>query len=336
MASFKTRPVAKTGLQVTELGLGSATMAGIFLEVPDDQARQTVGAALDAGINFVDTAPQYGLGRAEHLVGDALRDRRKGVVLSTKVGRLLAPYTGDQVNRDAWIKPFPFELVYDYSYDGIMRSVEDSRQRMGLASFDMLFVHDIGVMTHGKEQNAVYWKQLSDGGYKALLELKASGQVKAIGLGVNEWEVCMDALALGDWDCFLLAGRYTMLEQTSLDPFLSTCVKRGSSVIAAAPFNGGALMGNGKWNYGNAPQTVIDRVHQLEAFCKDHKVPIGAAALQFALTHPAVCSVLTGPRSVDELNSTLAWWNVKIPASFWSDLAAAGLVAPGTPLPKAA
>src|SRR5436305_6114974 len=135
-------------------------------------------------------------------------------------------------------------------------------------------------MTHGKEQNAIYWKQLASGGYKALLELKSSGQVKAIGLGVNEWEVLMDAFDLGDWDVFLLAGRYTLLEQTSLDPFLTTCLKRGSSVIAAAPFNGGALMGTGKWNYGAAPQEIIDRVKQLENFCKDHSIPIGAAALQ--------------------------------------------------------
>jgi D-threo-aldose 1-dehydrogenase len=135
---------------------------------------------------------------------------------------------------------------------------------------------------------------------------------------------------------FLLAGRYTLLEQTSLDPFLTTCLKRGASVIAAAPFNGGALMGTGKWNYGSAPQEIIDKVKRLENFCHDHKIPIGAAALQFALTHSAVCSVLTGPRSPEEVASTVAWWNVPIPASFWRDLLGAGLVAPGTPLPKAA
>jgi D-threo-aldose 1-dehydrogenase len=335
MAGFKTRQVGKTGVRVTELGFGSASIAGIFAEVPDQQARDTVTAAVQSGINFVDTAPQYALGRAEHLVGDALRFHRDGVVLSSKVGRLLAPYAGDQVNRDAWIKPFPFQIVYDYSYDGIMRSVEDSRQRLGLAGIDMLFVHDIGVMTHGKEQNDIYWKQLATGGYKALSELKSSGQVKAIGLGVNEWQVLMDALELGDWDVFLLAGRYTMLEQTSLDPLLTTCLKRGTSVIAAAPFNGGALMGTGKWNYGNAPESVIKRVGELEAFCKEHKIPIGAAALQFALTHPAVCSVLTGPRSPAEMKSTLDWWSVDIPHSFWRDLVAAALVDPRTPLPTA-
>ena len=326
------RQIGKTGLAVTELSLGTATVAGIFLEVPDEQARTTVAAGVEAGLTFVDTAPQYGLGRAEHLVGDALRDRRQGVVLSTKVGRLLRPYKGSEVNRDAWIKPFPFTIHYDYSYDGIMRSVEDSKQRLGLSEIDILFVHDIGPVTHG-EKNAFYWRQLVDGGYRALLELKATGECKAIGLGVNVWEVCMSALDLGDWDVFLLAGRYTMLEQTSLDPFLTTCLARNASVIAAAPFNGGALMGTGKWNYGAAPAHIIKRVADLEAFCKARNVPIGAAALQFALTHPAVVSVLTGPRSPAELQSTLAWWNVQIPGTFWAELKAAGLVDPRTPLP---
>jgi len=333
MATIRKRRVGRTSLEVTELSLGTASMAALFVDVPDDDARATVRAAVEAGINFVDTAPQYGLGRGEHLTGDGLRDRRHGIVLSTKVGRLLKPYMGTEVNRQNWVRPFPFEIVYDYSYDGIMRSVEDSKQRLGLAAVEILFVHDIGVMTHGKELNDVYWKQLSTGGYKALQELKASGEVKAIGLGVNEWEVMMSALDLGDWDVFLLAGRYTMLEQTSLDPLLTTCLKRNTSVIAAAPFNGGALMGTGKWNYGAAPEHIVKRVADLEAFCKDHNIPIGAAALQFALTHPAICSVLTGPKSPAELQSTLAWWNVNIPTSFWHDLLAAQLVDPRTPLP---
>ncbi len=333
MAGIKTRPVANTGVEVSELGLGSATLAGIFGAVPDDQARATVAAGLDAGITFFDTAPQYGLGRGEHMVGDGLRDRRAGTVLSTKVGRLLQPYRGTEEQRGSWVHPFPFDIVYDYTYDGVIRSFEDSRQRLGLATIDMLFVHDIGVMTHGAEQNYIYWKQLENGGYRALLDLKKAGLVKAIGLGVNEWEVLMDAFELGDWDIFLLAGRYTLLDQTSLSPFLETCIRRGASVVAAAPFNGGALMGTGTWNYAKAPEAIVKRVRALESFCKDHKVPIGAVALQFALTHPAVCSVLTGPRSPAELKSTMSWWKTRIPRTFWHDLRDSGLVAENTPLP---
>jgi len=332
---FETRQVGRTNLRMTTLGCGSATAASIFQEVPDQQARDTIGHALDVGIGYIDTAPQYGYGRAEHLVGDALRFRPEKYVLSTKVGRLLRPirHEGEREYSHAWVKPFPFEQVYDYSYDGVMRSVEDSMQRMGLSKVDILLVHDIGVMTHGEEVNAPLWQQLVDGGYRALSELKNAGVCSAIGLGTNEWEVQLKAFDIGDWDIFLLAGRYTLLEQTSLDPFLSTCLKRGASVIAGAPFNGGALMGTGKWNYGAAPAEIVARVKALEDFCKEWNVPIGAAALQFPLAHQAVCNVLAGPRSPDEIDGILAWWNTPIPADFWTALAEKKLVAEGTPLP---
>jgi D-threo-aldose 1-dehydrogenase len=333
---FNKRRVGRTSLEVTELGLGGATLASIFQKVPDEQARATVRAGMDAGIGYFDTAPQYGFGRSEHLMGDALRFNQQGRVISTKVGRRLRPLQdGEKRAYDhAWVDPFPFDMVYDYSYAGVMRSFEDSLQRLGLPKVDILYVHDIGPMTHGVEQNKVYWKQLSEGGYKALLELKASGKISAIGLGVNEWEVLMEAFKLGDWDIFLLAGRYTLLEQTSLSPFLTTCVERGASIVAGAPFNGGALMGTGNWNYGKAPESIIKRVADLEAFCKEMGVPIGAAALQFSLAHPAVANVLVGPKSPAEVDGILAWWDTKIPDGFWDALADKQLVAKGTPLPN--
>jgi D-threo-aldose 1-dehydrogenase len=333
--NISTRKVGRTGLSITTLGLGGATLAGMMVEVPEEQARATVACALDAGINYYDTAPQYGFARSEHLMGDALRWRRAGTVLSTKVGRLLKPVRtdADRAYQHSWVKPLPFDQVYDYSYDGVMRSLEDSLQRLGLASVEIVYVHDIGTMTHG-DTNAGYWKQLADGGYRALQELKANGTIKAIGLGVNEWQVLMDALALGDWDVFLLAGRYTLLEQTSLSPFLETCLKRNASVVCGGPFNGGALMGTGTWNYAKAPQEIIDRVKALENFCKEANVPIGAAALQFPLAHPAIVSILPGPKSPAELEGILDWWQVKIPDAFWDGLADRKLVAPSTPLPN--
>lgn len=334
MGQFNTRRVGRTSLEISELGIGSASVAGNFFDVPDDEARHTITAALDAGITYIDTAPQYGLGRGEHLVGDAMRERHTGNVLATKVGGLLKPFTGIRPPTN-WVRPFPFEIIYDYSYDGIMRSYEDSLQRLGLATIDMLYVHDIGVMTHGVERNAFHWKQFTEGGVRAVQELKSSGAVKAIGLGVNEWEVLLDVLAIADWDVFLLAGRYTLLEQTSLDPFLTTCLERGVAIVAGAPFNGGALMGSGTWNYAAAPAEVADRVRRLEQFCAARNVPIGAAALQFPLAHPAVCNVLVGPKSRAELQGILEWWNTAIPADFWQDLAAEGLVHPSAPLPGA-
>jgi D-threo-aldose 1-dehydrogenase len=333
---FQTRRVGRTDLEVTTLGLGGASLAGIFRAVSDEDARATVRHALDKGINYFDTAPQYGYGRSEHLMGDALRYRREGTVLSSKVGRLLRPVASD-AERDYphnWADPLPFEQVYDYTYDGIMRSLEDSLQRLGLASVDVLYVHDIGVVTHGAEQNRVYWSQLEGGGYRALTELKAAGKVGAIGLGVNEWEVLMDAFALGDWDVFLLAGRYTLLEQTALSPFMTTCLERGASVVVGGPFNSGILVGGSTWNYARAPDEVMDRVRSIETVCKDHGVALPAAALQFPLTHPAVCNVLPGPRTPAELNGILDWWNTPIPEELWTALARAGLVAPGTPLPN--
>ncbi|WP_316355079.1 aldo/keto reductase [Devosia sp.] len=331
--TFEKRRIGRTDLEVTTLGLGGASLAGIFSAVPAEQARATVAHALDVGINYVDTAPQYGLGRSEHLVGDALRERREGVVLSSKVGRLLKPVDPAAQDKGNWVDPLPFNQLYDYSYDGVMRSFEDSQQRLGLNRIDILYVHDIGVATHGVEGNKPLWAQLAGGGYKALRELRDAGVIKAIGLGVNEWQVLMDAFALGDWDVFLLAGRYTLLEQTSLDPFMTTCVERGASVVIGGPFNSGILVGGDKFNYAKAPEEIVTKVRAIEAVCREFGVPLPAAALQFPLTHPAVCNVLPGPRSPQELDGILDWWDAKVPDELWTALAAKGLLAPGTPIP---
>jgi D-threo-aldose 1-dehydrogenase len=332
---FERRRVGQTKLEVTVLGLGGATLGGSFNDVPAEVARATVGRALDAGITYFDTAPYYGFGRSEHFFGDALRERREGTVLSTKVGRLLKPRFTPHESAQ-WINPMPFDAVFDYSYDGIMRSFEDSLQRLGVNAVDILYVHDIGPMTHGVEGNKPLWAQLESGGYRAIRALRDQGMVSAIGLGVNEWQVLMDAMQIGDWDVFLLAGRYTLLEQTSLDPFLTTCLERGSSVVVGGPFNSGILVGGSTWNYAKAPEDVIARVAKIEAVCNSFNVPLPAAALQFPLTHPAICNVLPGPRSPEELDGILDWWNVSIPTELWTTLADEKLLAPGTPVPGGA
>lgn len=331
--AFEKRQIGQTDLKVTTLGLGGASLAGIFAAVPAEQARATVRHALDAGITYVDTAPQYGLGRSEHLIGDVLREASPRPVISTKVGRLLKPVDPSRQDKGNWVDPLPFNQLYDYSYDGVMRSFEDSLQRLGLERVDVLYVHDIGVATHGLEGNRSLWSQLANGGYRALRELRDSGVVKAIGLGVNEWEVCMDAFGLGDWDVFLLAGRYTLLEQTALRPFLATCLERKASVVIGGPFNSGILVGRNTFNYAKAPEAVVARVRAIEAVCKSFGVPLPAAALQFPLAHPAVCTVLPGPRSPQELDGILDWWDTQIPQALWTTLADEGLLAPGTPIP---
>jgi len=331
--NFEKRRIGETALEVTTLGLGCASLAGNSTRVPTDQARATVAHAIEAGITYVDTAPQYGLGRSEHLVGDALRDVVVRPILSSKVGRLLKPVSRAEQDKGNWVDPLPFNQQYDYSYDGVMRSFEDSRQRLGLEKIDILYVHDIGTATHGVEGNKPLWAQLAGGGYKALRELRDSGEISAIGLGVNEWQVLMDAFALGDWDVFLLAGRYTLLEQTSLTPFMTTCIARKASVVVGGPFNSGILVGGDTFNYAKAPDDVVARVRAIEAVCREFDVPLPAAALQFPLTHPAVCNVLPGPRSPQELDGILDWWDAEIPTELWTTLAAKGLLAEGTPVP---
>src|ERR1700730_7246179 len=231
LAEFATRQIGRTKLRVTELGLWCATVGGSRIDVARQAAEDIVAAAWAAGVRYVDTAPFYGVGQAERAVGDATRDHpRDEWVWSTKVGRLLKPNpTG--MHADGRHHPLPFDPVYDYSYDGIMRSFEDSFQRLGLARIDILYVHDIGAYQHGAEANAVLMKTLRESGYRALETLRSAGEVAAIGVGVNEREVLLEAMEWGAWDVFLLAGRYTLLEQAPLDDLLPKCVAAGTSVV---------------------------------------------------------------------------------------------------------
>lgn len=340
--SFKKRKVGRTSLELTELGLGGATLAGMMgNEVSDEQARATVTAALDAGIGYYDTAPHYGDGRSEHLMGDALRYRQDGVAISTKVGRLLRPVRSEAERTvpPGWTYPFPFEISYDYTYEGVMRSYEASLQRLGLGHVEILLVHDIGVQSHGEDLNRKHWADLKTGGYRALDELRRSGDVKAIGFGVNEVPVLLEAFDIGDWDVFLVANRYNLLEQSPLEALFPACAAHGTSVIAAGPFAAGILAGLNIWGpdtgrYQEAPPHIVEKVRALQTVCSKYAIPLGAAALQFGPAHPVVCSVLTGPKSPAELDGILKWWNTPIPGGFWDDLADQQLVAPGTPLPN--
>jgi D-threo-aldose 1-dehydrogenase len=331
---WEKRQIGRTKLQVTTLGLGTATMGGSRIPITQAEGEAIVTAAWDAGVRYVDTAPFYGVGAAEHRVGDALRDKsRDHWVLSTKVGRLLRPKTDNTPSGDGRLSPMPFNVVYDYGYDGIMRSVEDSYQRLGLARIDILYVHDIGIYQHGPELNATYFKQLRDSGYKALEELRGGGVVSAIGIGVNESQVLIDALGFGDWDAFLLAGRYTLLEQAPLDDLIPLCQARGTSLVIGGPLNSGILAGRDTWNYDTAPPEIVARVQKIAAVCKSYDVPLAAAALQFPLAHSVVAAVIPGPRSAAEFNENLPLFMKKIPPGLWSDLRSENLLHPDAPVP---
>ncbi|HJU20678.1 MAG TPA: aldo/keto reductase [Stellaceae bacterium] len=334
MAGFEKRRIGRTAVEVTVLGLGCATLGGRRVPVGRTQAEAIVRAAWEAGVRYVDAAPYYGSGQAERAVGDALRgERRDDWVLSTKVGRLLRPRSdlvADPDNR----YPLPFEAVFDYSYDGVMRSFEDSLQRLGLARIDILYVHDIGAMQHGTEAHPRLMRSLREGGYRALEELRRSGAVRAIGIGVNEREVLIEALEWGEWDAFLLAGRYTLLEQAPLDDLLPQCLSRGVSVIVGGPLNSGILAGRETWNYRPAPPEIVARAEAIRTLCERHGVPLAAAALQFPLAHKAVAAIIPGPRNVSEFEDNLRLFQQPIPAELWADLRALRLLHPDAPTPS--
>jgi D-threo-aldose 1-dehydrogenase len=333
-----TRPLGRRGLRVTELGLGCAALGNLYAEVSDAQARASVEAALDVGVRFFDTAPLYGFGLSERRLGDALRTReRDEVVLETKAGRLLRPYPDGPETRGGFVRPLPFEPVYDYSWDGVLRSLEQSLQRLGVDRVDVLLLHDIGSLTHG-EAHADVLRTALDGGYRALDELRSAGTIGALGLGVNEWQVCLEFLANTDPDCFLLAGRYTLLEQTALERFLPECAARGIGVVCGGPYNSGLLASEpdegSTYDYAPAPPDVLERARALQRVCASHGVPLAAAALRFPLLHPAVSAVIPGARSADEVRRNAGWLEQPIPDALWSDLVDQRLLHPEAPTPS--
>ncbi|MGA7263946.1 MAG: aldo/keto reductase [Stellaceae bacterium] len=333
MPSFEKRRIGRTSVEVTVLGLGCATLGGSRVPVNRQEAEAIVAAAWAAGVSYIDTAPYYGVGQAERGVGDAMRwVPRDAWVLSTKVGRLLRPHPSAPADTDRRY-PLPFEPVYDYSYDGVMRSFEDSLQRLGLPRIDLLYVHDIGAMQHGAEAHPRLMRILRDGGYRALEKLRADGTVRAIGIGVNEREVLLEAMEWGDWDAFLLAGRYTLLEQAPLDDLMPKCEQAGTSIVVGGPLNSGILAGRETWNYRAAPPDIVARVKAIEAVCDSHQVPLAAAALQFPLAHPAVAAVIPGPRNVDEFHANIKLLRHPIPEALWADLRDPGLLHPHAPTP---
>ena len=329
---MKQRTVGKTDLKIDVLGLGAAPLGGNFVDLDYTQAADLIAAAQKAGITYFDTAPWYGFGRSERVIGDLLRGT--DYTLSDKVGRLLKPGGVENPMDYGMIDPLPFHVVYDYGYDGVMRAFEDSLQRLGLDRIDILLAHDIGTFQHGAD-NARHFTDLAQGGYRAMAELRDAGVVKAIGLGVNENQVCLDALEIGDWDVFLLAGRYTLLEQTPLDTLFPACQAAGTTIICGGPFNSGILVGRDMWNYDKAPAEVIDKARALGKVADAHGVPLPAAALQFPLAHSIVTSVIPGPRDAGELAQILDWFETSIPAAFWSDLKAQGLLMEDAPTPSA-
>lgn len=327
----------RTDLEVTAFGFGTAPIGNIFREIDEATSDGMIQEAWDQGVRYYDTAPMYGHGLSELRTGHSLRwKNRDDLVLSSKVGRLLKPARKDEIDYAPWTNAGRFTMHFDYSYDGTMRAFEDSLQRLNLERMDICFIHDIDVFTRGADQPEVF-RQAMDGAWKALSDLRDQGVVRAIGVGVNEWEVCQAALEQRDFDCFLLAGRYTLLEQNALDTFLPLCEERGAAVVVGGGFNSGILatgaIEGAKYNYAPAPADIMDRVRKIEGVCADHKVPLPAAALQFVVAHPAIPSFIAGTRTVDQLKQNLDWFSHPIPAAFWAELKSRGLLRDDAPTP---
>ena len=330
----------KTPVNLTRMGFGGAPLGNLYRKISEDDAQAALQSAYDAGIRYFDTAPQYGLGRSEGRFGQALnRFSDKGVTLSTKVGRLLEDCAPSEVTPEAFVDVPQKRIVFDYSYDGVMRSFEASKQRLGYDKIDILLVHDVDVFSHGSQEisDAKVRELFEQGGFRALTELRDAGEVAAIGAGVNEWEVCERLLGLGDFDGFLLAGRYTLLEQEALTSFLPMCIERDVGIILGGPYNSGILASGpvpgAKYNYEDASEDILDRVRKIEAVCSAHGTKLIAAALQFVLGHPAVKTVIPGAVNGREVAANVELMGTAIPAGLWTDLQSEGLIRADAPLP---
>lgn len=321
------------GLNFTELGFGAAPLGNLYRAISDEDAAQILARAWEAGIRYYDTAPLYGYGLSETRLNPMLRGKpRESYTLSTKVGRLLKavpPEKRDGVGK--WFDVPSRVEVYDYSYDAIMRSLEVSLERLGVDRVDILYAHDLDLQVTGSEQVLEErLTQFMDSGYQALVDLRDQGLIRAFGAGLNRWEPCQWLAERGDFDIFLLAGRYTLLEQDALDTFLPLCEARGIGIVIGGPYNSGILATGARegafYNYDPAPPEILDRVSRIEAVCARHGTRMLDAAFRFPLLHPAVVSVIPGGQGLDEMESNLAAAKTEVPADLWAELKSEGLM----------
>ena len=323
------------------LGLGGAALGNLYTAISDGEATAVVRAALDDGCRSFDTAPHYGNGLSEHRIGCALRGNpAQARLLSTKVGRILRADPSAPHEQNGYMDVLPFVQHWDYSAPGVRRSIEDSCQRLGVARIDVAFIHDCDAITHGKRYPAVL-RQVVREAIPELQRMKVEGIIGHYGLGVNDVDVCLDVLREADIDCLLLAGRYSLLDQSALPALLPQCIERGVRIAVGGVFNSGILATGVRdadkplrFNYQTAPTRWIERTAVIEAACERFKVPLRAAAMQFPLGCPAVDIVLAGPQTVAHWHDAVATMAWPIPSAFWRHLHEAGLLAADAPTPR--
>jgi D-threo-aldose 1-dehydrogenase len=337
--TLATRQIGRTGLTVPVLGLGGAPLGDLYDRIPEARALATVEAGWAAGAWLFDTAPLYGHGLSEHRFGHVLRQKpRDSYVLCTKVGRILTPHDPATLDRGQWAGTLSMTWRFDYSYDGVMRSLDDSFQRLGIHRIDVLFVHDLDAdWAPNPADFEARYGQLMAGGWKALSELRAAGTVKALGLGVNHTAPCVRFAREADPDVFLLAGRYTLLEQGGLADLFPLAAERGFSFLMGGPFNSGILatgaIAGAKYNYKPAPPEILARVDRIERVCTAHGVPLAAAAIQFPLGQPSIAAIVPGAVTPEEMARNVELMTLSVPPALWADLKAEGLLARDAPVP---
>lgn len=325
-------------LRFSALGFGGAPLGNMFRRLQEDECDETVRAAWNCGMRYFDTAPLYGHGLSEIRLGRVLAEHdRNDYLLSTKVGRVLDPCAPGEENSGIYRDTPQCRVRFDYSYDGVMRSFEESLARLGVDRVDILYVHDVDARNHGGRTaaNDRIDELLDCGGWRALSALRDGGAVVAIGAGVNEWEPCARLLEVADPDLFLLAGRYTLLEQDPVDTLFPLCAARGAGIVVGGPFNSGVLAGKSSYDYSNVTASVAARVEALAAVCRDHDVMLPQAALQFPFAHSLVACVIPGTQSVAETEQNVALLKRPVPLALWDDLKQRGLLQHNAPTPVA-
>jgi D-threo-aldose 1-dehydrogenase len=331
------RPLGRTGLEVSAIGFGAAPLGDLYKRLDDITAIAAVERAFTLGINLLDTSPLYGHGLSEHRCGAALRRvPRDGVVVCTKVGRWMDPLRRND-DGSGFVGGAPHRAVIDYSYDGTMRSIEQSLLRLGTDRLDLLLIHDVDVWTHGAAAIEQRFSEAMGGAYVALDRLRGEGVIAGIGIGVNEAEMCVRFAQAGSFDVMLLAGRYSLLEQPALEVFLPLAQRQGIGVMLGGVFNSGILatgaVAGAKYNYQDAPPDILARVARIERVCEAHGVALPDAALHFALGHPTVASVVLGAQSPQEVERNVAGFSGPVPAALWADLKVERLLDANAPVP---
>lgn len=342
ITGIPSRQLGSTGLSVSVLGLGGAPLGELFETIPEDRAQKIVRTAWSGGIRYYDTAPWYGHGQSEHRMGHFLRQQaRKQFAMSTKVGRVYRPARSSGHRTSPWVGGLPFELRFDYSYNGIMRSWEDSLMRLGLNRVELLVIHDLDSGYHGNgEVMTAHKRDLESGGWRALEELKSSGAIQGIGAGINDSRMIPYFLSQYEMDFLLVAMPYTLLDQGPLKDTLPACEEKGVSVVIGSPYASGILatgpVSGAIYNYAPADSIVLKQTRRILAVCKSHGVSLQAAALQFPLGHDAVISVIPGATRPEYVIDNLSNLTARIPASLWTDLKNEKLLAPHAPVPDSA